>query len=56
MSEAKELESLAPFEEWLQRGQDYGPHRYATPEDIQSFKEKVQAAIDGMLAQRKVSE
>ncbi len=53
MSEAKELESLAPFEEWLQRSDDYGPHRYATPEDIHGFKEKVQAAIDGMMQGRK---
>jgi len=53
VSEAKEIESLAPFEAWLQRDQDYSPYRYSTPELIQSFKEKVQAAIDAMMAKRK---
>ena len=52
MSEAKELESLAPFEEWLQRGDEYGRHTLASAEDISSFKTKVQSAIDLTMKQR----
>ncbi len=53
VAEAKEIESLAPFEEWLQRGVSYGPAHYAAPEDIESFKKTVQAAVDEMMAKRK---
>ena len=35
MSEAKEIESLAVFEEWLGRDKDYSPYHYSSPEPVQ---------------------
>ena len=51
MSEAGELESLAPLETWFEEDE----HRRAGvgPEEVQTFKATVQRAIDEMMEKRK---